>query len=204
MPLLHKRGGISFLPLWSNGYGYTLLWCKCEFDSRRGHVINIYQDVDGVLSPFSNGAPKTNTNWRGEWRTEKLGGFPMLWSVELMDALSSLDSREDTAFRWLTSWEDMAPEFLSPYFGIGADWPVLGSNGEQGDLKTWWKLRAMREDIEDTQPDKIIWLDDDIPYDVGGKEFVREMGGRILAISPNKNHGLTAKHIASMIEFIKD
>ena len=133
-----------------------------------------------------------------------MGGFPMLWSVELMDALRSLDSREDITFRWLTSWEDMAPEFLSPSFGIGVDWPVLGSNGGQDDLKTWWKLRAMRTDIEATKPDKVIWLDDDIPYDVGGKEFVREMGGRMLAISPNKNHGLTAKHLASMIEFIKE
>lgn len=167
-------------------------------------MINIYQDVDGVLSPFSKGAPRTNTNWRGEWRTEQLGGFPMLWSIELMDWLRILDGREDTTFKWLTSWEGDAPEFLSPSFGIGADWPVLGSNGTQDDLKTWWKLRAMREDIEATQPDKVIWLDDDIPYDVGGKDFVREMGGRILAISPNKNHGLTAKHVACMIEFIED
>jgi hypothetical protein len=165
-------------------------------------MINIYQDIDGVLSPFSQGAPKKNTLWQGEWRTERITGFSMLWSVELIDALNALDAREDVTFKWLTSWEDMAVEAFAPVVGVGADWPVLTSRDSQDDLTKWWKLREIRKDIEDTAPEKAIWLDDDIIHDIGGKRFVKEQGDRLLAINPDRNHGLTAKHIASMLEFI--
>jgi hypothetical protein len=165
-------------------------------------MINIYQDVDGVLSPFSKGAPRTNTMWKGEWRTERIAGFDMLWSVELIDALKELDNREDVKFIWLTSWEDMAVEFFAPVVGIGADWPVLSSNDAQDDLKTWWKLRAIHEHIAATAPEKAVWLDDDINYDVGGKTFVQEMGDSLLAVNPNRNHGLTVKHLKRIQEFI--
>jgi hypothetical protein len=167
-------------------------------------MINIYQDLDGVLSPFSDGAPRTNTLWKGEWRTERIAGFSMLWSVELIDALREIDSREDVNFIWLTSWEDMAVEFFAPVVGIGSDWPVLASNDAQDDLKTWWKLRALRDHALLTEPEKMIWLDDDINYDVGGKDYVKTMGDMLLAINPNRNHGLTLKHIARMIEFINE
>lgn len=167
-------------------------------------MINIYQDIDGVLSPFSSGAPRTNTLWKGEWREEHIAGFHMLWSVELIDALRELDNREDVNFIWLTSWEDMAVEFFSPVVGIGADWPVLASNDSQDDLTKWWKLREIRKHIATTAPEKAIWLDDDIEWDVGGKEFVKEQGDRLLAINPNRNHGLSKKHVQRMLDFIDD
>lgn len=166
--------------------------------------INIYQDVDGVLSPFSKGAPRTNTQWQGEWRTERIAGFSMLWSVELIDALREIDAREDVNFIWLTSWEEMAVEFLAPVIGLGENWPVLYSNDQQDNLKTWWKLRALKDHSLITEPNKMIWLDDDINYDVGGKDHVKTMGDMMLAINPNRNHGLTKKNVARMIEFINE
>jgi len=165
-------------------------------------MINIYQDIDGVLSPFSKGAPRNHTLWKGEWRTERIAGFSMLWSVELIDALNALDSREDVAFKWLTSWEGMAVESFAPVVGIGTHWPFLASYGDQDDLTKWWKLREIRKDIEDTTPEKAIWLDDDIKHDIGGKGFVKEQGDRLLAINPDRNHGLTSKHVQQMIAFI--
>jgi len=165
-------------------------------------MINIYQDIDGVLSPFSKGAPRANTLWKGEWRTERIAGFPMLWSVELIDALNALDSREDVTFKWLTSWEGMAVDSFAPIVGIGAHWDVLGSDGGQDDLTKWWKLREIRNDLIDTKPEKAIWLDDDIKHDIGGKGFVKEQGDRLLAINPDRNHGLTSKHVQQMLAFI--
>lgn len=165
-------------------------------------MINIYQDIDGVLSPFSDGAPKKNTQWRGEWRTERIAGFSMLWSVELIEALKEIDAREDVQFYWLTSWEDDAVEFFAPVVGIGADWPVLHSNGWDDDLKKWWKLRALWDCSLLTEPSKTIWLDDDINYDIGGADHVRTMGDKMLGINPDKHHGLTRKHIQRIHDFI--
>lgn len=165
-------------------------------------MINVYMDIDGVLSPFSSGAPRKNTLWTGEWRTERISGYSMLWSVELIEALKEIDSREDVHFCWLTSWEDDAVEFFAPVVGIGADWPVLRSNGWDDDLTKWWKLRELKDHSLITEPSKMIWLDDDINYDVGGADHVRTMGDMMLAINPNKNHGLTKKHIRMINEFI--
>jgi hypothetical protein len=167
-------------------------------------MINIYMDFDGVINAMSGRAPKSNTGWP-KWELAKVTGFPILWSPTLIEFIHLLDVRPDVTIKWLTSWCEDAPKELSPLLGIGADWPVLGTlfdTEHRGGLEThWWKLEYLLRDVEETKPDKIVWLDDDIVYDRWAAVYTRDTAN-LLAITPNTHHGLTVRHINDINTFI--
>lgn len=166
-------------------------------------MINIYWDVDGNINALSKGSPRQNTQWFGNWNLEKVEGFPILWSAELIEEIKVLDSREDVANIWLTTWEHLAPKSLAPVIGVGHDWPVLAATDELAhqDINNWWKFALIQEHIAETNPDKIIWLDDDLQYVRDAVEWSTSQNN-LLAISPNPNFGLRKKDISAIMDFI--
>lgn len=162
-------------------------------------MINIYWDVDGCINAFSGKPPRQNTFWKGEWDSAKIEGLPILWSKELVDEINNLDGREDVHSIWLTDWMSMAPELLVPETGIkGTDWTVL-----TGDVHTypWWKLAAIQTSIEVTQPDKVVWIDDNLKLSKEVRAWLEE-NPQIHTVIPQSNHGVTKKQINGIIEFI--
>lgn len=171
-------------------------------------MTTIYLDVDGVLNSLSKNPPKSMTNWTGEWCKERVtisdgSTYPILWATELIDSLNTLAAREDVTFKWLTTWQDDAVNYLAPVLGLGSDWTVLHGNNVYHSLsEDWWKLKAISHDIEDTQPEKVVWIDDDIRYDKKTWTFLMNQGETIHAVSPVPVLGVTKKQVDGILEFI--
>lgn len=168
-------------------------------------MINIYMDFDGVINAISGRGPKANTGW-SQWELAKVAGSQILWSPTLIHFLREIEARPEVTIKWLTTWCEDAPKELSPHLGIGAGWPVLGTLDDiehRGGLEPrWWKLDYLMEDVAETKPDKIIWLDDDIVYDRWADLYTKQTAN-LLAICPNSHHGLTAGHIKDINTFIE-
>ena len=159
----------------------------------------IYLDVDGVLNAVSKKSPTlTATGW-DEWETAPVNGWPILWAPELITALNELAAREDVTFKWLTTWTDDAAKVLSPAIGInGQEWEVLhGDQHAWGGRRGWWKLEAIRADVEETNPDLFIWIDDDLSMESEALEWVGDSDSRV-AISPFMREGLTRENIETI------
>lgn len=168
---------------------------------------NIFLDVDGVLNAVSKNAPKRNTGWEGEWRTEKVDGYNILFSVELVGRLNALAARDDVQIIWLTTWCERAASNISPALGLnGQDWPVIGAERDEMSYTAgWWKLSKLR------QYRKLhglygpsYWVDDDLQFYQPAVDFVREEREYLRAISPVMHHGLTKKHIEEIEDFFSD
>lgn len=156
---------------------------------------------------MSHGAPRTNTGWMGEWKQEKINGFTILWSVELVDWLNDTAARPDITIKWLTTWQDEAANVFSGPVGLaGATWPYFIADNQLDlrDMEHWWKLAIIKRDLRRTRPSKAVWLDDDIKFDGYARNWVKEEEPNILAISPNSHHGLTKKDTIRIEEYLAD
>lgn len=163
----------------------------------------IYLDVDGVLNAVTRKNPTpAAVGWPEDgWETAPINGYPIRWNRELITALNELAAREDVTFKWLTTWTHDAAKILSPAIGInGQDWEVLDRDSD-GPFRPWWKLEAIRADVEAESPDKFIWIDDDLSAE---REALEWLNGRAegLGISPFMREGLTCCDIDQITVFI--
>src|SRR6478736_6489593 len=157
--------------------------------------ISVYLDVDGVLCPFGAAG---STDWGTAWRSADAGLLAVSYAVELVKALNELAGRPDLRFVWLTSWEDMAPEFLCPAIGLaGQAWPVLAGDGLGGG-DGWWKLQAIQQDLETSAPDRAVWIDDQLDFERAARQWAAFFGARFLLISPDPRRGLSRAELASV------
>ena len=186
----------------------------------------IFLDIDGVINAMSSGYPKQNTGWR-EWDTayvsfkevpsstsallvnaEPKNGFRITYSPELLRELEALAARPDVDIVWLTTWCNDARTHLCPAVGLAGDkWDVLGREEMEYDPWSrahWWKCIAARKfwELGSRDGQKFVWLDDDLKYQRDAAEWLREIGGSALAISPNSLHGLSVKHLEQIKSFI--
>ncbi|MEV4991253.1 HAD domain-containing protein [Pseudarthrobacter sp. LMD1-1-1.1] len=153
----------------------------------------IYLDVDGVINAVTKHVP-TTTGW-GEYARRKVNSFPIMYAPALVDALNELANRDDVTIKWLTTWERDAAEDLSPALGInGKEWPVLTGDQDAWHGEGWWKLEAIRADVEATAPDKFFWIDDDLAAELPALEWLatRPEG---TGITPKMREGLTTEHV---------
>ncbi|MBT2537222.1 HAD domain-containing protein [Arthrobacter sp. ISL-69] len=165
----------------------------------------IYLDVDGVLNAVNHKSPSlTAAGWDrwDHWKTAPVNGWPILWAPALIEAFNELAARDDVTFKWLTTWEDDAAKVLSPAIGInGQDWEVL--HGEQHSWRgsDWWKLQAIRADVETTNPERFVWIDDDLSAERVALEWLgtRPEG---LGVSPSVGQGLTRTSFDTITDFI--
>jgi hypothetical protein len=164
----------------------------------------IYLDVDGVLNAVTKKRSSLikATGW-DRWETAPVNGWPILWAPALIEALNDLAARDDVTFKWLTTWTDDAAKILSPAIGIdGQDWEVLhGDQHAWGGRHGWWKLEAIRTDVETTEPERFIWIDDDLSTEGNALEWLT---GRIegLGISPFMSEGLTRANLDTVHEYV--
>ncbi|UYL86634.1 phosphatase [Arthrobacter phage RadFad] len=162
----------------------------------------IYLDVDGVLNAVSKRTPKLNiTGWE-MWQTKPVNGWPILFSPEMIAALNEMADDPDVTFKWLTTWTDDAAKVLSPAIGInGQKWPVL--HGEQHGWRgrDWWKLKAIREDVEASDGGRFVWIDDDISAESEAIDWIKSRDD-VLALSPFTVQGLTRNDLDAAKAFI--
>jgi hypothetical protein len=162
--------------------------------------VSLYLDVDGVICPFG---ATGSTDWGSEWGSSAAGLLEVSYAVELVTALNELARRPDLRLVWLTSWEDMAPEFLCPAIGLtGQHWPVLASDGLGGG-DSWWKLRAIQQDLETTPSDRAVWIDDQLDFERAAHDWAAFLGARLLLISPNPRRGVSRAELESLRAFVQ-
>ena len=166
----------------------------------------IYLDVDGVLNAVTKKSDTLvkETGW-AQWETKPVNKYPILWAPELINALNDLSSREDVEFKWLTTWKHDAAKVLSPAIGInGRDWEVLeGDLHAWGGPRGWWKLEAIRADVEAADPERIIWIDDDLSAEAPALSWMGNRPNR-LAVSPFMREGITREDLRIITAFVDD
>jgi len=161
--------------------------------------VSLYLDVDGVICPF--GATGT-TDWGSLWQVSDAGLLEVTYARELVDSLNVLCRTPGLRCVWLTSWEDMAPEYLCPAIGLaGEEWPVLSSDGLGGG-DNWWKLQALQQDIEASAPDRAVWIDDQLEFEAAARVWASILGARLLLISPHPHRGLSRAELDAVRAFL--
>ena len=161
--------------------------------------VSLYLDVDGVVSPF---AVQGRTGWGSEWALADAGVLEVAFAPELVAKLNALSKMPGARFVWLTTWEQLAPEFLCPAIKLdGRDWPVLSSAGHELS-PDWWKLDAIRRDVAGNPADRLVWMDDQLDHEPRALAWAEALGGRMLHISPDPRKGLTPEHLDAVEAFL--
>jgi len=159
----------------------------------------LYLDVDGVVCPFG---PEGTTGWGSAWQRADAGLLPVAFAAELVAGLNSLARTPGLRCVWLTSWEELAPQYLCPAVGLaGSDWPYLAADGAAGGAG-WWKLRAIQEDVENTAPDVVAWVDDQLAFEAEAQLWTRFLGRRVLTVSPHPRRGITPAELDRIHSFL--
>lgn len=160
----------------------------------------IYLDVDGVINAFGpNSRRPESSGWAGEWNTVKVKFFQITYATELIEQLHALAAKDDVTIKWLTTWTDDAPKDLCPAIGLnGTSWPVVGQ-GENYHRDEWWKLTAIKDDVAATNPDQVIWIDDDLRMEKEALWWALD-NRQVRVFAPEQFVGLTAADIAKIHE----
>ena len=162
--------------------------------------LTLYLDVDGVICPFG---PIGQTGWGTEWRHANAGLLSVSFARELVDGLNGVARTAGLRCVWLTSWEDLAPAYLCPAIGLDASqWPYLAADGA-GTGESWWKLRAIQDDVDKSGPDAVVWIDDQLQFEEEAQAWARVLGRRILLVSPDPRLGITPAELASVRSYIE-
>lgn len=160
----------------------------------------LYLDVDGVVCPFG---PEGRNGWGTAWRRADAGLLPVAYASELVAGLNTLAAAAELRCVWLTSWEELAPQYLCPAIGLeGGRWPHLTSEGA-GSGAGWWKLHAIQDDVERTAPDAVAWVDDQLAYEAEAQAWARIMGHRLLAVSPDPRRGISPAELEAVGSFLR-
>ena len=161
--------------------------------------VSLYLDVDGVVCPFG---PVGQSGWGSEWRLANAGLLPVAYAPELVDELNTLAGLSWLRCVWLTSWEDLAPAYLCPALGLNAGrWPYLTADGETSG-QSWWKLRAIQDDVASSGSEALVWIDDQLRFEQEAQAWARILGRRILLVSPDPRRGISPNEFATIRSFL--
>ena len=173
-------------------------------------MINWYSDADGVYNAHTDHhfdvAPRSASGWDGNWHPMKIGGaFPGWWSEDLVAETNRLTGYPLVRPKWLTAWEEGAPQQLAPALSIadGENWPVVaGVEYDDPANWRWWKLDAIKKDLTASRPEAFIWIEDGVPFDPNTVGWLQTVAIPHLVISPKTAVGVTRDHITEIEAFI--
>jgi hypothetical protein len=183
-------------------------------------------DVDGVLNSVRS--TRLNPAPEAELVTSTVGRWPIRWNPATMLALRPLLQREDVTAAWCTTWlsdphlldqleEALHLDGLVPLRG---EYPLLQPTPDRLELNpafdadvslepkhhAWWKLTAVLGLVERVHPDRLVWIDDDLPRSVVGaglekaareQDFALQVPAHLL-ISPAREVGLRYGDVATV------
>lgn len=181
----------------------------------------VYFDVDGVFNAMPRKSTRlTDSGWSEDsWESRVINDYLITWSSELVDEVNKLSRLENVEVKWLTTWCHEAPAYIAPELDIetGADWPVLGDRANvyeygpasfrytSGGYGYWWKAPQIIADVDRTEPDRVVWVDDHLPlfYKDNVASWAWSMGDeRLLTVAPVPELGISRAEMDSIFEFV--
>ena len=149
--------------------------------------MNLYLDVDGVISPVTHHEPGDFSDWQDEQFFR--------YSPQMVALLSSLEVTP----HWLTTWREQANTVLTPIF----NWEPLDVLERHPEL-FWWKLESLGRIQRCDEP--FIWIDDELDErraDGYADILLERYRAPFLLISPDPHVGLSLRDIDTIEEFIR-
>jgi len=153
-----------------------------------------FMDVDGVLSPFGKGGAFR------DWVRSPHEVYDLWLSPTQTDLIRGILDRTGTELVWVTTWAHEAAEYVEGFLGWPAHrfapLPHPEAKGADVDPETgrWWKLDAVERFLDELQPDRFVWSDDDLPRH--GRAVLRALSrfdaSRLLQ-APKPHVGLSAR-----------
>lgn len=133
-------------------------------------------DNDGVFNCFSKSAKNAVRTMVGPW--------PITYREDVLERVRGILAREDVAGAWLTTWlEEPAllaelearlglegllthravhPMVSTGWGGVAVDPRFDGRSNREPHSPAWWKLRSWELLLEELQPERAAWVDDDL------------------------------------------
>ncbi|WP_062203211.1 HAD domain-containing protein [Demequina salsinemoris] len=167
-------------------------------------------DVDGVISPMAPPGSHGGSWPEASWEIAPVGGMlGTEYSTEMIGQLRRIASLPGVDGAWCTTWGPMAPKRLAPVIGLGRRWPALEPGPHESHFcgPGWWKAARAREEV--ARHDAVVWVDDLIdPWrealdDAGLAGPESWPGGRLLAVSPAPDEGLSPQDLAEIGAFVR-
>jgi hypothetical protein len=181
----------------------------------------LYLDVDGVINAIPAAQDRVErtgwSDWDSTWVGLDNGGrYWITWALGFLDALHTIDKRDDVEIVWLTTWRTAAVTKLSPALGInGTHWHVADDDVVDrvahgympmgfSDYGWWWKASAIAGHLDKNPVDQVVWLDDDHNVFSDAVKFVHDrfQDTDFLMITPDTRYGVTQEDVARITNFI--
>lgn len=168
----------------------------------------VYIDVDGVLNALPSSwhtLDEEVVGWSDSaWQRKLIYGYWFNWNTELIDALNDIQAA-GVEFRWLTTWCELAPEYVAPELKLaGSESWTVTQGVKHRDIRqyyeiggVWWKHHLLDKDLAEDPADRVAWLDDDHAF------YKTEVDDHILALAPDERVGLTLYDILDIKTFLE-
>jgi hypothetical protein len=150
-------------------------------------------DVDGVISLFG-----FDRSEPPDGRFELIDGIAHFLSAGAGDHLRALSAEFELV--WCTGWEEKANEYLPRALGIPRAIPHLTFERDVGRSHAHWKLAAIEAYAGSNRP--LAWIDDAL--DDACVEWAAARPGPTLLITTLPAVGITAQHVAKLLEWAED
>ena len=121
-----------------------------------------FMDVDGVISPFGKSGAFN------DWIQSPHDEYDLWLSPIQVGLIGDILTRTGAELIWVTTWADEVAEHVEEVLGWSQPrWVPLPTpaikGGDRGPSGRWWKLDAVEDLLEELQPDRFVWSDDDHP-----------------------------------------
>ena len=123
-----------------------------------------FLDVDGVISPFGKGGAFK------DWVRSPHPEYELWLSPTQADLIRGILEGTGTELVWVTTWAHHAAAYIEDVLGWPthrfAPLPHSDIKGADRDPTTgrWWKLDAVERFLQELQPSRFVWSDDDLAY----------------------------------------
>lgn len=171
-----------------------------------------FLDVDGVLNSDRNPPPRLGGPYTHvDITTEPDHTFPIWYDPTLIDRLNTLTSTGQVTIWWLTTWGHHAVTHLAPTLGLTDTYPVAAPPpgvpvsdvpDMPGHRHHWWKTAAAHAVLEQHNPTRFIWTDDELRKHTKNLIRARWTQPSLLLTTPS-TPGLTHTDLDTITDFLR-
>lgn len=173
------------------GLNRSLFSRLCRLFVRRRPPV-LFLDIDGVLAPFDHRQPEMVPVYVGGWQGTVLVSPPLLDRIRILHESGLVE------VRWLTSWDDDAPNLFEPATGLGS----YTGYPEPSTGLGYWKEHVVRTHADTGQA--FIWVDDEMADHPTCRRFAADTAGQGLFITPDPRVGLTLADLDAIETFARN